>query len=129
MQMIVTSLSILAVDFTIFPRRYAKAETYGSGLVSFSKLRETNSTFVLPYLFVTICSFLRRFYFVIYLFCYCKSIMFNTLLWACFMSNHCFVKGLKTLSTHLHKHACICIQFIFSMFLLLWESFLFIYKF
>lgn len=47
--MIVTSLSILAVDFTIFPRRYAKTETYGTGLVSLFKLKKLNFTFLKQY--------------------------------------------------------------------------------
>ncbi len=35
-QMLVTCVTILAVDFTVFPRRYAKTETYGTGLVGTS---------------------------------------------------------------------------------------------
>jgi len=53
-QMLVTCVTILAVDFTVFPRRYAKTETYGTGLVGtsiithfFCFLSWTKSLFVL----------------------------------------------------------------------------------
>ena len=31
--MLVTCVTILAIDFAVFPRRYGKTETYGTGLV------------------------------------------------------------------------------------------------
>jgi hypothetical protein len=46
MQMLVTCVTILAIDFPVFPRRYGKTETYGTGLVrDFDAFMELSQAF------------------------------------------------------------------------------------